>query len=116
MTWELVGAIVAVCIFMFFQDVFGSGLTIAESRALRVFPGLFDGLGDFVSRYGAGVSAFAVYHYGLGSWQFLTITAACGATSFFTSNAAVGKVSVILPKDRMEKFTLKLLWQRIKGS
>lgn len=112
MTSHLLVAILAVCGFMFLQDVFGTGLSISEPRGLRFFPGFFDGMGDFVGRYGAGVSAVAAVHYGLTSWQFFAITAACAVTSFFTSNAATGKESEILPMTRMEKFTLADLWQR----
>lgn len=116
MTWALVGAITGVCVFMVLQDVFGTGLTISEARALRIFPGIFDGLGDFASRYGGAIGAVTAVHYGVTSWQFLAVTSACAGTSYFTSNAATGKVSAILPKDRMEAFTLSLLWQRIKGA
>ena len=116
MTWGLVGAVVAICAFMFLQDVFGTGLTIAESRALKFFPGFFDGLGDFVNGYGKAISAVTAVHYGLTSIQFFVVTCAVAATSFFTSNAATGKVSAILPKDRLEAFTLNLLWQRLKGA
>jgi hypothetical protein len=116
MTWGLFAAIAAVCLFMVLQDIFGTGLTISESRALKVFPGLFDGLGDFASRYGGAIGAVTAVHYGVTSWQFLAVTSSCAGTSYFTSNAATGKVSAILPKDRLESFTLSLLWQRLKGA
>lgn len=106
-------AIVATCGFMFFQDVFGEGLTISSARGLKFFPGAFDGLGDFVNKYGGAIAAVAAVHYGLTSWQLFTIVCACATTSFFTSNMAAAKASKILPLNRMEKFTFASLWHRL---
>lgn len=114
MTTTLAVAIVAVCGCMFFQDVLGSGLTISQSRGLAVFPGLFDGLGDFASKYGAAVVAVTAVHFSLWGWQTLTVITACAVTSFFTSNFACGKESIILPASRAEKVSLAGMWTRIK--
>ena len=107
-------ACLAVAGFMFLGDVFGAGLSISEPRGLKFFPGFFDGMGDFVGKYGGGVSAVAAVHYGLTSWEFFAITLTCAITSYLTSNAATAKESLILPKDRLEQFNLAIFWQRVK--
>ena len=98
-------AIPATIAFMFFQDVFGTSLVLSESRVLRFWPGLFDGLGDLVNRYGSAIAAVTAVHYGLWSWQMALLVLATAMTSFFTSNAAVGKGSALLPKSRLEQLT-----------
>jgi hypothetical protein len=107
-------AIAATCVFMVAQDVLGEGLTISSARGLAFFPGLFDGLGDFATRYGAAIIAVTSVHFGLWSWQTLAVVTSCAITSFFTSNFAAGKESKILPKDRLEKVSLAEMWRRIK--
>jgi hypothetical protein len=101
---------------MALQDVAGTSMMISESRNLRVFPGLFDALGDYVNRYGAAVVAVTAVHFGLWSWATLLVVTACAITSFFTSNFATGKASMILPKDRMEKITMRDFFHRLFNS
>lgn len=95
--------IVAVCGFMFLQDVLGVGLTISQARGLEFFPGFFDGLGDFATKYGAAVVAVTAVKFSLWGWQTLAVVTACAITSFFTSNLATGKESLLLPKSRQEQ-------------
>ena len=109
-------AVAVVCVAMFFQDVFGEGLTISSARGLQFFPGFFDGMGDYASKYGTAAVAATTGRYGLGSWQLLVVITACACTSFFTSNAAAGKESMILPRDRTEKITAAELWRRVKAA
>lgn len=109
----LITAIAVVCICMFFQDVLGSGLTISQSRGLAFFPGFFDGLGDFATRYRGAAIAVTTVRFGLGSWQTFVVISACALTSFFTSNAATGKESLILPKDNLDHVTLHEMWSRL---
>jgi hypothetical protein len=113
-TTSLVWPLIAVCGFMFLQDILGVGLTISQARGLRLFPGIFDGLGDFATRYGGAVVAVTAVKFSLWSWQTFLVVAACAMTSFFTSNLATGKESMILPRDRMETVTMALLWQRVR--
>lgn len=98
---SLAAVCIATAFFMFLQDVLGSGLTISQARALRFWPGLFDGLGDFVNRYGVVIAAVTGAHYGLWSWQLLLVTTVTAFVSFFTSNTATGKESKLLPKSRL---------------
>ena len=109
----LLVAVVAICGFMFLQDVLGEGLTISSTRALRFWPGFFDGLGDFPSKYGGAVVAVTAVHFSLWSWQTATVVTACAMTSFFTSNAAAGKESRLLPRSRTEQ--VRLFHRRHKG-
>ena len=110
----LLESIIAIIVFMFFQDVFGTGLSISEPRGLRFFPGFFDGMGDFVNKYGGAVTAVTAVKYSLWSWQLFLVVLACAVTSFFTSNMATAKESMILPQTAMEKFTLASTWIKIK--
>lgn len=112
----LLTGIVAVCAFMFLQDIFGTSLVIAQSRGLSFWPGLFDALGDYVNRYGSAVVAVTAVHFGLFGWQTLLVVTACAITSFFTSNFATGKASMILPENDMEKITIRQLLQRLRNS
>ena len=109
----LITAVVVVCFCMFCQDVLGSGLTISQSRGLAFFPGFFDGLGDFATRYGGAAIAITTVRFGLGSWQTFVVISACAVTSFFTSNAATCRESLILPKDRLDHVTIRQMWQRL---
>ena len=112
----LLAAVAVVCGCMFFQDVLGSGLTISQARGLSFFPGLFDGLGDFASRYGGAAIAYVTIRFGLGSWQTFVVITTCAVTSFFTSNTATQKESLILPKDRFEHVTWAELWGRLRST
>ena len=115
MIGDLLVAILVVCGAMFFQDILGSGLTISQSRGLDFWPGLFDGLGDFATRYGGAAIAITTVRFGLGSWQTFVVIAACAMTSFFTSNLATGKESKILPMTNLEKISLKEAWKRLRA-
>lgn len=110
---KLIEAVIAVCGFMFLQDVLGSGLTISQSRGLKFFPGFFDGLGDFPNKYGNAVVAVTAVHFSLWGWQTFVVVTCCSLTSFFTSNAACGKESKILPKDRLDHVTAREMWRRL---
>lgn len=103
----LFAAALATIGFMFLQDIFGSSLVVAEARELKFWPGLFDGLGDLVSRYGVVIAAVAAVHFGLWSWQTAVLAGLTAITSFFTSNLAVGKASKLLPKSRLEQLARK---------
>jgi len=113
-TTSLILPIIAVCALMFLQDCLGVGLTISQARGLEFFPGFFDGLGDFATRYGGAIIAVTAVKFSLWSWQTFVVVAACATTSFFTSNLATGKESMILPKDRLEKWTIRSLWSRAR--
>jgi hypothetical protein len=107
----LLVAVIAICVTMFFQDGLGVGLTISQSRGLKFFPGFFDSLGDYASKYGVAIVAATTVHFGLWSWETFIVITACAITSFFTSNFATGKESLILPKSVAEQVSLRQMWK-----
>jgi hypothetical protein len=99
---------------MFFTDILGVGLTISQSRGLKFFPGFFDSLGDYASKYGIAIVAATTVHFGLWSWETFLVITACAMTSFFTSNLATGKESLILPRSRAEQVSIREMWKQRK--
>lgn len=86
-----------VAVLMVPQDFLGSGLTIAESRGLSFYPGLFDCLMDFVGTYSAVASAVAGVKYGLFSWQMTVLVVVKMIVSFHATNRIVPHLSRLLP-------------------
>jgi hypothetical protein len=72
--------------FMVAQDFFGTSMVIGEAKGTKFWPGFWDGLNDFATRYGGGIIAVAVVKYSLWSWQTLVIVMCVAVTSFFTTN------------------------------
>ena len=86
MTRHLVITCVIVSVFMAAQDFFGTNMTIGEAHGVRFWPGVWDALNDYASRYGGAVTAVGAVKYGLWSWQTALIVTCVAVTSFFTTN------------------------------
>jgi hypothetical protein len=84
--WLLFAYCLLAMVTMAAQDTLGSFLIVAIDHNRGRLAGAMDALGDFASKYGAGVMAGSVVKWGLGSWETFTIVAVTGTTSFFCTS------------------------------
>lgn len=108
---ELLEFVVLTIVFMALQDFCGTSMVLAESRVLKFWPGLFDGLNDFMNRYGSAITAGSVVKWGIFSWQTFVLVCATAVTSFFTTNESTQLANQVLP----QRQGLKGKWGRRKG-
>jgi hypothetical protein len=103
---------IASFLLMWVQDGVGASLTIATSRALRRWPGLFDALGTPLQRYGSAISAVVAVRYGLGSWQLVIVVLATMSADFSATNTITPLAARELPTEN-EPWPIKAWIRRL---
>lgn len=87
MNWTLFGYCLLAMVSMAAQDSLGSFMIVAMDKNRSRLAGVMDALGDFASKYGAGLMAGSVVKWGLGSWETFLLVAVTALTSLFCTSS-----------------------------